>query len=263
TFNITGNNGLAPSATFTWNITSVPPGVYNFFVTFTDDGCSLSSGGGGSRRDGGGVDEGGALLAGYAPGMNQAIWPAGTVKRIPAGSKIVFQLHYSKVAGSVQKDLSSLGLLFAKGPIEKELSTRPVANGYFMIPPGAGNHKVSACWPITDDIHIVTLMPHMHLRGKAMQIKAFLPDGTEKLLLNVPNYSFSWQEVYYLKTPTAIPRGSKILVTGYFDNSAKNPFNPDPTKAVRWGDPTYDEMMIGWIDYTVDGKGTKPTTAMK
>jgi hypothetical protein len=82
-------------------------------------------------------------------------------------------------------------------------------------------------------------------------------------LLNVPNYSFSWQEVYYFKEPPALPKGTKIQVTGYFDNSAKNKFNPDPTKAVRWGDPTYDEMMIGWIDYTVDNKSLKPATAMK
>jgi mono/diheme cytochrome c family protein len=232
-------------------------------VPVYDDGCVLPSGGNGSRRDGSGNGEDGTLLAGYAPGMNQAIWPAGTVKKIPAGSKIVFQLHYSKVAGIVTKDRSTLGLILAKAPVEKELHTKPVANGYFLIPPGAANHKTSACWTVKEDIHIVTLMPHMHLRGKAMEIKAFYPDGTQKQLLNVPAYSFSWQEVYYLKQPIAIPKGTKILVDGYFDNSAKNVYNPDPTKAVRWGDPTYDEMMIGWIDYTVDGKTAKPTTAMR
>jgi mono/diheme cytochrome c family protein len=228
-----------------------------------DDGCSLPSGGNSSRRDGGGREESGLLLAGYAPGMNQAIWMPGTIKRIPVGSKIMFQLHYSKVAGSVQKDRSSIGLIFAKKPPEKELNTHAVANGYFVIPPGSENHKVTACWMTDADIHVVTAMPHMHLRGKAMEIRAFLPDGREQLLLNVPNYSFSWQEVYYFKEPPALPKGTKIQVTGYFDNSAKNKFNPDPTKAVRWGDPTYDEMMIGWIDYTVDNKSLKPATAMK
>lgn len=228
-----------------------------------NDGCAVPSGGGGTRPDGGGTDDGGSLLAGFAPGMNQAAWPVGTVKKIPAGSKIVFQLHYSKAAGSVQKDRSMLGLILAKAPVEKELHTKPVANGYFLIPPGADNHKASACWTVKDDIHIVTLMPHMHVRGKAMQIKAFFPDGSQKELLNVPGYDFSWQEVYYLKTPLAIPKGTRILVDGYFDNSAKNRFNPDPTKAVRFGEPTYDEMMIGWIDYTVDNKAPKPTTAMK
>ena len=223
-----------------------------------DDGCSLPSGGNGDRRDGSGQEEGGTLLAGYAPGMNQAMWETGTVKKVPAGSKLLLQVHYSKVAGEVQKDRSSIGLIFAKTPPEKTLVTRPVANGYFMIPPGAERHKTTACWAVKEDIHIVTLMPHMHLRGAAMEIKAFYPDGRSETLLNVPQYSFSWQEVYYLKRPATIPKGTKILVTGYFDNSAKNKFNPDPTKPVRWGDPTYDEMMIGWIDYTVDGEKAKP-----
>jgi mono/diheme cytochrome c family protein len=226
-----------------------------------DDGCELASGGNGSRRDGSGSDEGGTLLAGYAPGMNQAIWEPGTVKKIPAGSKLLLQIHYSKVAGSVQKDRSSIGLIFASKPPEKQLVTHAIANGYFLIPPGADHHKVSACWTTKEDIHIVTLMPHMHLRGAAMEIKAFYPDGREELLLNVPNYSFSWQEVYYLKTPVAIPKGTKILVNGYFDNSARNKFNPDPAKAVRWGDPTYDEMMIGWVDYTVDSQQLRPSQA--
>ncbi|HZS10168.1 MAG TPA: cytochrome c [Blastocatellia bacterium] len=232
-----------------------------------DDGCSLPSGGSGSSRNanekrGRGAEERGMLLCGFAPGMNQAIWEPGTVKKIQAGSKILFQMHYSKTAGSVQKDRSSIGLVFAKNQPQKLLMTRPVSNNYFLIPAGADNHATTACWTVEEDIHILTLMPHMHLRGKAQKIEAFYPNGKSEVLLNVPNYDFSWQTVYYLKKPAAIPKGTKILVTGYFDNSAKNKYNPDPTKAVRWGDPTYDEMMIGWIDYTVDGKGIKPTTAM-
>jgi mono/diheme cytochrome c family protein len=227
-----------------------------------DDGCSLPSGGNGDRRDGGGDGESGTLLAGFAPGMNQAMWQPGTVKKVPVGSKLMLQVHYSKVAGSVQKDRSSIGLIFSKKPPEKLLHTHPVANGYFLIPPGAENHKVTACWTVKENMHIVTLMPHMHLRGKGQKIEAFYQDGRSEVLLNVDQYDFSWQEVYYLKKPIAIPKGTKILVTGYFDNSAKNKYNPDPTKPVRWGDPTYDEMMIGWIDYTIDGEPVKATTAM-
>ncbi|HXG67220.1 MAG TPA: hypothetical protein VNO70_19110, partial [Blastocatellia bacterium] len=102
---------------------------------------------------------------------------------------------------------------------------------------------------------------HMHLRGAAMEIKAFYPDGRSEMLLNVPNYSFSWQTVYYLKQPKAIPKGTRFLVTGYFDNSAKNKYNPDPTQAVRFGEPTYDDMMIGWIDYTIDSQELRPAPA--
>jgi mono/diheme cytochrome c family protein len=229
-----------------------------------DDGCALPSGGSSQRRDGGGQSDDalmGQLLAGFAPGMNAAIWEPGTVKKIPAGAKIIFQMHYSKVAGSVQKDRSMVGLIFAKGPSEKQVVTRPISNNYFKVPPGADNHRVTACWTTREDIHLINAMPHMHLRGKAMEIKAYFPDGRSETLLNVPNYSFSWQTVYYYKKPIAIPKGTKFVVTAHFDNSTKNKYNPDPTQAVRFGEPTYDDMMIGWIDYTVDGKSPKNATA--
>ena len=132
----------------------------------------------------------------------------------------------------------------------------------FLIPPGADNHLVTACWTAKEDIHIINFMPHLHLRGKAVEYKAFYPDGKTEILLNVPEYDFSWQTVYYFKQTKAIPKGTKIMVSGYFDNSAKNRFNPDPTKAVRYGEPTYDEMMIGWMDYTTDNERAKATTAM-
>ncbi len=229
-----------------------------------DDGCSLPSGGSSERRDGGGDGDGtamGMLLAGFAPGMNPGIFEPGTVKKVTAGSKIIFQMHYSKVAGSVQKDRSMVGLIFARGPAEKQIITRPIMNNFFKVPPGAENHRVTACWMTKEDIHLINAMPHMHLRGKAMEIKAYYPDGRSEVLLNVPDYSFSWQTVYYYKKPLAIPKGTKFVVTAHFDNSSKNKYNPDPTQAVRFGEPTYDDMMIGWIDYTVDGKSLKNATA--
>jgi cytochrome c553 len=227
-----------------------------------NNGCETPSGGAGARADGTGEDNIGLLLCGYAPGMNQAKFDNGTVKRVPAGARILFQLHYSKTTGKVEKDRSSIGLVFAKNPPQKELLTHGVSNNYFLIPPGAENQKVTACWTTKDDIHITTLMPHMHLRGKAMEIRAFYPDGRKELLLDVPAYSFSWQTVYYLKEPKGIPKGTRLEVAGYFDNSAKNKYNPDPTQTVRFGEPTYDDMMIGWIDYTVDSKPLR-TSAMK
>lgn len=227
-----------------------------------NNGCEIPSGGGGNRADGTGEENIGVLLAGFAPGMNQAKFDQGTIKRIPAGAKIMFQLHYSKATGKVEKDRSSIGLIFAKKPPEKELLTHGISNNYFLVPPGAENQRVTACWTTKDDIHITTLMPHMHLRGKAMQIRAFYPDGRNELLLDVPNYSFSWQTVYYLKEAKGIPKGTRLEVTGTFDNSPKNKYNPDPAQPVRFGEPTYDDMMIGWIDYTVDSKPLR-TTAMK
>jgi hypothetical protein len=181
---------------------------------------------------------------------------------VPAGSKIVFQMHYSKVAGSVQKDRSSIGLILAKTEPQKLVHTHGISNNAFLIPPGAENHRVTACFTAKDDLHIINFMPHLHLRGKAVEYKAFDPDGRTEILLNVPQYDFSWQTAYYFKQPKAIPKGTRIMVTGYFDNSTKNKYNPDPTKAVRYGEPTYDEMMIGWMDYTSDNERAKPTTAL-
>ena len=227
-----------------------------------DDGCGLPNGGNGETLDLNKELPGLDLLAGYAPGMDAEIMQAGTVKKIPAGSTLLLQLHYSKVSGQVEKDRSMIGLVFAKEPPDKHLYTHGIANTYFQIPPGAGNHKVTACWVAKDDIHIQTIMPHMHLRGKAMEVRALYPDGRSDVLLNVPNYSFSWQTVYELGKPAAIPKGTRIVVTGYFDNSTNNKYNPDSTKTVRFGDPTYDEMMIGWINYTVDNQHLRNETAM-
>ncbi|MBI1760797.1 MAG: thiol-disulfide isomerase [Acidobacteria bacterium] len=192
-----------------------------------------------------------SFLVGYAPGRNVDRWEPGTAKKIPAGSIIRFQMHYSKVAGSVQKDRSMVGLVFAKEPPKRLIQTGSVQNIYFKIPPGAERHRVAACWMPKDDVTIYSFGPHMHYRGAAMEYKVTYPDGREQVLLNVPNYNFGWQTNYALKQPLTLPRNSKLMVTAYFDNSAKNKYNPDPAKPVRHGEPTYDEMMMGFLDFTV------------
>jgi hypothetical protein len=226
-----------------------------------DDGCSLPNGGNGESLDTTQESRGFDLLVGFAPGMPPGIMEPGTVKRIPAGSKLLLQMHYSKTTGKVEKDRSSIGLILAKQPADKHVYTHGIANVYFQIPPGADNHKVTSCWTTKEDIHLQTLMPHMHLRGKAMKFEARYPDGHSEILIDVPDYSFSWQTVYYLKKPVALPKGTKILVTALFDNSTKNKYNPDPKQTVRFGDPTYDDMMIGWISYTVDSQRLRDETA--
>jgi hypothetical protein len=192
------------------------------------------------------------FLTAYAPGSDYGTWQPGTAKKVLKGSTIRFQVHYSKVAGSVQKDRSMVGLIFAKQPPENVLRSRAVSNIFFQIPPNADRHKVTAIWKPSLDITIHTLMPHMHYRGAAMEYKVFYPDGRTEVLLNVLAYSFNWQMAYRPQAPIHIPAGSKIQVTGYFDNTAKNKFNPDPTKAVRQGEPTYDEMMMGFMDYVAE-----------
>jgi hypothetical protein len=218
-----------------------------------DDGCSTKEGGAGIFLDGTGKDESTGMLGGEAPGSDVFMWPLGTAKKIPAGSTIILQMHYSR-NGKVEKDRSSVGLYFAKEPPSREMHTQMVVNYHFQIPPGAENHEVTSCYTFTEDSHIYGLMPHMHLRGKNMTMTAYFPDGRSEVLINVPNYSFNWQTNYYLKQPKAMPKGTKVIVVAHFDNSTKNKYNPDATKAVRFGDPTYDEMMIGFVDFTKDAQ---------
>jgi hypothetical protein len=226
-----------------------------------DDGCQLPNGGAGNQLDGSGEMKFGMFLSKFRPGSMPEIWEPGMGKKIPAGSKIFMMVHYSRTTGQVEKDRSMLGLVFAKQPPRKEVFTRQVSNYYFRIPPGVENHRVTACWTAPQDIHLVSLVPHMHNRGKTMEFKAIYPDGRSEVLLNVPRYDFSWQTIFNFKQSVAIPKGTRIMVTGYFDNSAKNKYNPDPALAVRFGDPTYDEMMVGTIDYTVDSQSLEPAAA--
>jgi mono/diheme cytochrome c family protein len=232
-----------------------------------DNACDQKVAAGG--RQPGGNNEGeneGMLLAGFAPGTGNTVYPPGTAKRLPAGSTLMFQIHYSAFRGSLKEnvtDRTSIGLIFAKQPPDKMVITSAAANILFKIPAGDANHEVVACQTVPRDIQVINYMPHMHLRGKDMKYEAIYPDGRHETLLWVPKFSFNWQSVYWLKQPVNIPKGTKLIVTAHFDNSTKNKYNPDPTKDVRWGDPTYDEMMIGWMDITIDNpmKTPKPDAA--
>ena len=211
-----------------------------------DDGCSAPNGG---IARGSGQEGLGLPLCFYTPGKDMDVFPPGTAKLIPAGSNIVIQVHYSKTTGKVEKDRSSVGLFFAKAPPEKVLTSFGVINHYFKIPPGADNHEVKACYTFSREVQLLTFLPHMHVRGKDMKYEAIYPDGRRETVLFVPNYDFNWQTLYKLEKPLVLPKGTKMLVTAHYDNSAKNKYNPDPTKTVRFGDPTYDEMMVGYFDY--------------
>ncbi|MEJ7618428.1 MAG: hypothetical protein WKF30_16015 [Pyrinomonadaceae bacterium] len=191
------------------------------------------------------------VLSVYAPGRGVDAWPAGTAKKIPAHANIILQMHYSKVAGETAGDLSSVALVFAKTRVEKMVGSRSINNVLFEIPPKANNHKVTACWDVGRDIELLSLMPHMHVRGKSMRYEVIYPDGRRETALFVPHYSFHWQTLYALKKPLTIPGGSRLMVTAYFDNSENNTHNPDPSKAIRHGSATFDEMMIGFVDYVV------------
>ena len=195
------------------------------------------------------------LLVGYAPGEQPAVISKGLARKIPAGSTLVFQVHYTP-DGKEVKDRSYVGLAFAKEPPKNEVMTRPIMNMRFVIPPGDGNHKVDSTYTFTEDGYIYSLMPHMHYRGKDFEFRVTFPDGTSKVILSVPKYDFAWQAYYILKEPLRAVKGTRVDCVAHFDNSDKNKYNPDPSKEVRWGDQTWEEMMIGWMSYTLDKNAT-------
>ena len=130
----------------------------------------------------------------------------------------------------------------------------PIANPAFAIPPGDNNYEVESWFTFREDGHILSFMPHMHLRGKDFLYEAIYPDGKKQVLLSVPRFSFGWQSAYRFAEPPAMPKGTQIHCVAHFDNSEGNRNNPDPTKDVRWGDQTWEEMMIGWMDFVYDVK---------
>lgn len=197
----------------------------------------------------------GAVFVNYAVGEDAPVYPKGQAKRLKAGATLIFQMHYT-TNGHPSRDRSKIGLIFAKEPPKHELRTGMIANSQFAIPPGEANHPVEAEATFTEDVKVWTMHPHMHLRGKDMQFRAEYPDGRSEVLLNVPRFDFGWQSDFWLAEPITLPKGAKLHVTAHFDNSTANPNNPDPTATVRWGDQTWEEMMIGYFTYTVAGAVT-------
>jgi peroxiredoxin len=198
-------------------------------------------------------DPGMRVLCGTAPGDMPFIAPSGAAKKVPQGAKLVFQMHYTP-NGKAQADRSSVGLVFAKQPVERQVRTHPVFNPRIAIPPGAGNHEIESEFVMKEDARILSFMPHMHVRGKDFFIEAIYPDGKKETLLSVPRFNFNWQSVYRYAEPFKVPQGTKIHCIAHFDNSKDNPNNPDPTKTVFWGDQTWEEMMIGWMDFAYERK---------
>jgi hypothetical protein len=184
----------------------------------------------------------------------------GQAKLVKKGAVLTFQIHYT-TNGKPGKDRTSVGLIFAKDPVEKRVITAGAMGRQLVIPPGDPNYESSGSFTFKEDSHIDSLHPHMHLRGKDALYTLVYPDGSKKILLNVPHYDFAWQLTYFFREPIAAPKGSKIEILAHHDNSANNKFNPDPTKEVHWGEQTWDEMMIGYFDYTLDKQNLTKTNA--
>jgi mono/diheme cytochrome c family protein len=197
-------------------------------------------------------------LGGWGPGMQPCPLDDGTARHLPKIAKVVMEVHYHK-NGRPEKDRTQIGLYFAKKPVTKRVRSQVVLDLKFQIPPGARRHPVSASWAVKEDLHAVAVIPHMHLIGKEIKVTAAYPDGTEKLVVHVPEWDFNWQETYQFIKPLALPKGTRVTVTGWFDNSAENPSNPNnPPRLMRFGEQTTDEMCVAYIAYTRDAEGAGP-----
>jgi hypothetical protein len=201
-----------------------------------------------AREGGGGF---GDMVCGYAPGLPPQMVKPGQAKLVKAGSDIVLQMHYT-ANGKPGRDRSRIGLVFAKDKPAERLITLAASNESFAIPPGDPNYRVDSKITLHRDTKLSALLPHMHLRGKAFEYRAVYPSGETEVLLKVPKYDFGWQLWYMLDQPKLLPAGTTIECTAYFDNSPNNPANPDPSKTVRFGEQSWDEMMIGFFDVAVD-----------
>ena len=200
--------------------------------------------GGGKIRD---RDEGGSgYWAAYVPGNSSQVYPEGFARKLPAGSTVSFQIHYTP-SGRATQDQLRMGLIFAKSEPRYIVETLALPKRDLRIAPGAADHLETTTRALPSDINVIAFMAHMHVRGKAFKYELLTADGSETLL-DIPRYDFNWQLRYDLATPRFLPRGSQLKITAIFDNSPGNQSNPDPTKLVKWGPQTYDEMMIGYIE---------------
>jgi len=201
------------------------------------------------------IREGGVLgptnIGGVTPNKPGVVFEPGVARLLRGHQDVILQMHYT-TNGKEAEDTTEVGIIFAKEPPKRIAAGGMVLQPRFVIPAGDGNAEVRGITPIQRDTLVTNLTPHMHVRGKDMTYIAHYPDGTDETLLSVPRYDFNWQITYTLATPKLLPAGTKVEVIAHFDNSTANKFNPDPTKDVRWGDQTWEEMMIGFWGTVAD-----------
>ena len=190
----------------------------------------------------------GQVLVGYAPGSTPVELDDGIAMRVPAGSKLLFEMHYTP-NGYEQSDRSYIGVCFQeKEKVKKLIRGRLAINGEFEIPAHDDHYVVTANYTFSRDERLLSMTPHMHLRGKSFRFEAAYPNGKREVLLDVPAYDFNWQLKYILAEPKLMPKGTTIYCTAAYNNSETNLANPDPSQPVRWGDQSDQEMMIGFFD---------------
>jgi len=190
------------------------------------------------------------ILGAWVPGQAHPRMSKGSAYFLPGGASLIIRVLYRK-NGSANQDLSQVGLYFSKEPVEKRLRSMAVMNKTFEIPPGNAAFKVKASVTLEKDVEAAGVLPHMHLLGKSIEITAVRPDGTREVLVWVRDYDFNWQTAYVFKKPVPLPKGTRVEVVAYYDNSEQNPRNPNkPPKAVRWGESATDETCAAYLTYT-------------
>ena len=181
------------------------------------------------------------LVATYAPGTNPQVAPAGTAFRLEPGGFIELQMHYT-ATGKPTSDRTKIGITFSKEPAPREVVAQHFMNMQMKLPAGAADVPITTDLEFLQDATVWGIFPHTHLRGKKWAYQLVLPSGETRSILSVPRYDFNWQTYYMFKEPLRVPKGAKIVSTAWYDNSAANKSNPDPTKEVLWGDQTWQEM---------------------
>jgi hypothetical protein len=197
-----------------------------------------------------------STLGGWAPGNSPSFLPEGVGLPLPQGSRVVMQVHYSALSRVREADRTSVGLYFSRSPVRKRFLFAPVINTDFVIPAGASDQEVRASIPfIPFGVHVHSITPHMHLLGRKMTVRATMPDGSSRCLVDVPDWDFHWQRTYEFREPIALPFGSRVDLSARYDNSPANPQNPNsPPREARWGEATTDEMCIAFLGITVDAE---------
>jgi hypothetical protein len=190
------------------------------------------------------------MAAVYVPGGIAYRTLPGQARLIPAGADLIFQMHYT-ANGKEGVDRTKVGIVFAKERPKERVVNTFIMNNSLRIPPGAENHRVDGRVTLQQGAILQSLFPHMHLRGKAFEYTATFPNGETRTLLKVPRYDFNWQLTYYLDQPIVLPAGTQLTATAYYDNSANNRWNPDPSKEVYWGDQSWEEMLAGFVDLAI------------
>jgi hypothetical protein len=201
------------------------------------------------------------ILAKYNPGVaGQEFSTGSAAKFIAAGSDIVFEVHYT-ATGKPETDRSMVGIVLADGPPQqRHLTTTAISARDFEIPAGAPNYEVRGETIVNDPAKLVWVQPHMHYRARNYELTLVYPSGEEQVVLRVPNYRFDWQVGYELAQPIDLPKGTKVKTVAHYDNSPANKYNPDPTKTVRYGAQSWDEMHVTFVGILIDAKSNPART---